>query len=261
MYIPTLSLVKFTMNFILDCEDITQDDEWTIERIMKEYTPFGWTELFRIPGTLAAGKTIQSVIDRQPCGYVPLKKDLFKAYHLTPLSQVRVVIICQDPYPGVYPDGTPHATGLCLSISKGRPIQPSLKNVFIELKRSDPQFVIPDHGDLSGWAMQGCLLLNACLTTAPGVIGGHGKIWNGFIKNTIDQIRLKRPNTIVVLLGKKAQDLEKMCGSLKVLKYSHPSDRSFDRGENCLYGSGLFNIINELLVKREEQPIMWSYLP
>lgn len=249
-------------NFILDCSDITQDKEWTIEKIIKERTPFGWYDLFRSPGVLAAAKTIQRVIDEKHGGvYVPLKKDLFWSYHLTPLSLVKVLIVCQDPYPGVYRDGIPHANGVCLSNSKTRPIQPSLRNVFIELKRSDPTFVVPEHGDLIGWTMQGCLMLNCCMTTSPGIIGAHGQIWQGIVKSTIEQIRLKRPDTVIVLLGRKAQALEKFCGSSKVFKHSHPSDNSFDKGEDCLFGSGLFLKINEHLISKDTSPINWSYLP
>lgn len=251
-----------TIHFILDCSDVTQNDEWTIEKIMVERSPFGWIELFRSENIKAAAKTIQRVINEKHGGvYIPLKRDLFQAYHFTPLNTVKVCIIAQDPYPGMYKDGIPHANGLCLSNSKGRPIQPSLKNVFIEIKRSDPNFVVPNHGDLTGWAFQGCLLLNACMTTSPGVVGAHGKIWKGIVKTTLELIRLKRPDTAVLLLGREAQDLEKVCGSLKVFKCSHPSNHSFDKGEDCMFGSNIFLQINEYLISKNISPIDWSYLP
>ena len=102
----------------------------------------------------------------------PEKKSVFKAFELTPLHDVRVVLLGQDPYHQRKPNGKPRAQGLSFSVSKDDDIPVSLKNIYQEIKNEYPEYNPPKHGDLSRWARQGVLLLNSSLTVEPGRAGG-----------------------------------------------------------------------------------------
>lgn len=227
------------------------DQTWTLVDIVQTRPPAGWKNLFS--KLTPAVKKIESQIYNDD--YVPLKRDIFNAYHYTPLEIVKVIIIGQDPYYTVI-NGIPQAMGLSFSCRKGTPIQPSLKNMFIELSNTVEGFEAPDHGDLTGWAKQGVLLLNTALTTIEGVAGAHEQIWFGVIQKTLKEITENRPNTVVLLWGKQAEKVRPFLGNLHVLTCAHPSPMSAKRG---FFGCNHFNLANEHLISKGERPINWRY--
>lgn len=236
-------------------EEICED--WTVLEICQKRPPIGWEEVFKFaePEIIE----ISEILQNQETVYgpfFPLKRDLFKAFDMTSLSQVRVVILGQDPYHDTTQNG-PRAQGLSFSVSESSNIPPSLRNIFTEIKNEYPDcFAPPQHGDLSFWAYQGVFLLNSCLTVRPHVAGSHKKIWNGFIVKIIQAINTVNPNCIYVLWGEKAQNLESYIGGKgKILKSAHPSPFSVNKG---FYGNGHFREINDILRNMGQNEINWN---
>ena len=225
------------------------DQSWTLVEIVSKRPPLGWKNLFSKLGPAVNHIEKQIYNDN----YVPLKADIFNAYHYTPLNIVKVIIIGQDPYYTVLND-KPQAMGLSFSCRKGTPIQPSLKNIFIELADTVEGFEAPDHGDLTEWAKQGVLLLNTSLTTIEGLANAHEQIWFGVIQKTLKEVVENRPNTVVMLWGGKADKVRPFIGNLKVLSCAHPSPMSAKHG---FFGCDHFNQANEYLVSKGERPINW----
>lgn len=178
--------------------------------------------------------------------YPPSTK-ILRALQLTPLSEVRVVLLGQDPY--IKQD---QANGLAFSVNKGIALPPSLQNIFKELKQ-ELDIPFPKHGDLTSWAKQGVLLLNTVLTVEEGRSGSHHNLgWETFTKHIITNLN-KKKNLIFVLWGAKAQQLQEHITetSHTVLKTTHPSPFSAHKG---FFGCRHFIIINKLL----EKPINWT---
>lgn len=181
----------------------------------------------------------------------PKGSAIFNAFDLTPFEQVRVVILGQDPY-----HGPGQAHGLCFSVPRGTPFPPSLANIFTELKR-DLGLPVPNQGDLTPWAKQGVLLLNATLTVRAHQAGSHqGKGWERFTDAAIAQLSARREGLIFLLWGRFAQQKEALIDSGRhyVLKAPHPSPLSAHRG---FIGCGHFGQVNELLVAQGQAPIDW----
>ena len=180
---------------------------------------------------------------------------IFNALNSTPLDQVKVVIIGQDPY-----HGPGQAHGLCFSVLPGVDVPPSLQNIYKELA-SDVGFQRPDHGCLLPWARQGVLLLNSVLTVEAGKPGSHqGKGWEGFTDHVVDVLNRDRENLVFLLWGSYAQAKGKVIDPRRhrVLKAPHPSPLSAHRG---FFGCGHFKAANEYLVRRGQVPIDWSLPP
>ncbi|MBK8226443.1 MAG: uracil-DNA glycosylase [Flavobacteriales bacterium] len=181
----------------------------------------------------------------------PKGSTIFNAFDLTPFEQVRVVILGQDPY-----HGPGQAHGLCFSVPVGVPFPPSLANIFTELKR-DLGLPVPAQGDLTAWAKQGVLLLNATLTVRAHEAGSHqGKGWERFTDAAIAQLSARREGLIFLLWGRFAQQKEALIdnGRHYVLKAPHPSPLSAHRG---FIGCGHFGQVNDLLVAQGQAPIDW----
>ncbi len=181
----------------------------------------------------------------------PKGRDIFNAFQRTPFDKVRVVILGQDPYHG---QGQAH--GLCFSVPPGVPPPPSLQNIFTEIQR-DLGIVKPVHGDLSKWADQGVLLLNATLTVRAEEAGSHqGKGWERFTDAAIRALAHERKGIVFLLWGRFAQNKEGLIGDEHyVLKAPHPSPLSAHRG---FIGCGHFGQTNELLAAQGQAPIDWS---
>jgi uracil-DNA glycosylase len=205
-------------------------------------------------------KTIAAVLDADVARYgrfYPLKDNLFKAFELTPLDQVRVVIVGQDPYPQLLSNGLPRAQGLSFSISREDVIPSSLQNIYKELAMEFPDWTIPKHGDLTQWAAQGVLMLNVCLTCPQRGAGEHAKygVWMPFIAKVLAAIKAVRPNCIYVMWGTQAQKLAPKLSEQSIqLMAAHPSGLSASRG---FFGCNHFKLINQHLVKAGETPIQW----
>ncbi len=181
----------------------------------------------------------------------PKGRDIFNAFQRTPFDAVRVVILGQDPY-----HGPGQAHGLCFSVPRGVPPPPSLQNIFTEIQR-DLGIPKPGHGDLSKWADQGVLLLNATLTVRADQAGSHqGKGWERFTDAAISALARERKGIVFLLWGRFAQNKEGLIGDHHyVLKAPHPSPLSAHRG---FIGCGHFGQANELLVAQGQAPIDWS---
>jgi len=181
----------------------------------------------------------------------PKGSEWFHALDATPLDQVRVVIIGQDPYHG---EGQAH--GLCFSVRDGVQPPPSLVNIYKELK-SDLGINPPRHGHLESWAKQGVLLLNAVLTVEAGRAASHqGKGWEQFTDAVIREVNaLPRP-VVFILWGSYAQRKASFVDTTKhcVIKSAHPSPLS---AHNGFFGSRPFSRANAFLEAHGEQPIDW----
>lgn len=182
----------------------------------------------------------------------PASNNIFNAFNSTPLNQVKVVIIGQDPY-----HGPNQAHGLCFSVQKGIQIPPSLQNIFKEQQR-DLGLPIPLHGCLQSWADQGVLLLNATLTVEQAKAGSHqGKGWETFSDKAIDLVSKHNNAVVFMLWGSYAQKKIDLIDTQKhlILKAPHPSPLSAHRG---FIGCGHFSRANDYLIKTNRAPINWS---
>lgn len=185
----------------------------------------------------------------------PPTKDRFNAFSYTPLDQVKVVILGQDPY-----HGPGQAHGLCFSVLPGVTPPPSLKNIFRELE-SDLGISRPAHGYLESWARQGVFLLNSVLTVEQGKPGAHqGKGWERFTDRAIELVSLQREHIVFMLWGSYAQ--KKGCivdrSRHLVLEAAHPSPLSAHRG---FLGCRHFSQANAYLSQHRQKPIDWKLPP
>ena len=182
----------------------------------------------------------------------PPADEIFTAFELTPLLEVKVVVIGQDPYHG---DGQAH--GLCFSVKPDIEIPPSLVNIYKELN-SDLGCDIPNHGYLTKWAKQGVLMLNTVLTVRAHQANSHRGIgWEEFTDAAI-RILNKQDRPIVYLLwGRPAQMKKSMLNNPKhlILEAPHPSPLSAYRG---FFGCGHFSKTNEFLKENGLAPIDWQ---
>lgn len=185
----------------------------------------------------------------------PPAEDLFNAFHLTPLSKVKVVILGQDPYHNV---GQAH--GLSFSVKPGEKIPPSLQNIYQELQE-DCGCSIPNHGYLVKWAQQGVLLLNTVLTVRAHEANSHqGMGWEEFTDAAIRAVNAQNRAVVYLLWGRPAQNKKPMITNPKhlVLTAPHPSPLSAYRG---FFGCKHFSRANEFLVNNGQTPIDWQIDP
>lgn len=182
----------------------------------------------------------------------PPGNEIFSAFNYTPFHQVKVVILGQDPY-----HGTGQAHGLCFSVKKGIKPPPSLVNIFKELQQ-DVGITPPPHGELTSWAKQGVLLLNATLTVRAGNAGSHqGKGWETFTDAAIRAISENHTGIVFLLWGKYAQAKESLINTSThiILKAPHPSPFSAHTG---FLGCRHFSKTNEELEKQGKEKINWQ---
>lgn len=181
----------------------------------------------------------------------PPENQIFAAFNLTAFSDVKVVIIGQDPY-----HGEGQANGLCFSVAEGIKKPPSLVNIFKEINQ-DLGLNIPESGNLEHWAQQGILLLNATLTVRAKNAGSHQKQgWEQFTDACIRKLSSERENLIFLLWGRFAQNKLVLIDSSKhhILKAPHPSPFSAYSG---FFGCGHFSKTNELLQQMNKRTIQW----
>lgn len=188
----------------------------------------------------AAGKSI-----------FPEAKNIFRALTETPLKHVKAVILGQDPYHGEH-----QAHGLSFSVPAGLKIPPSLRNIYKELK-ADLGTALRTDGDLTGWAEQGVLLLNAVLTVESGAAGSHaGKGWEPFTDALIKAVSDKKSGVVFILWGNYALKKRSLIDESKhyVLSSVHPSPLSASRG---FFGSRPFSAANTYLKNTGQKAIQW----
>ncbi len=183
-------------------------------------------------------------------GYLPAGEHVLRAF-TRPLSQVRVLIVGQDPYP------TPgHPVGLSFSVAADvRPLPPSLRNMYAEL-RDDLGVEPPSNGDLTPWFEQGVLLLNRVLTVQPGKAGSHrGRGWEAVTQRAIEALVARGGPLVAILWGRDAQTLTPLLGDAPVIASAHPSPLSARSG---FFGSRPYSRTNAALVEQGADPIRWA---
>lgn len=176
---------------------------------------------------------------------------IFNAFNLCPFSKVKVVIIGQDPY-----HGPGQAHGLCFSVNDGVQFPPSLQNIFKEIK-SDLDIPIPTSGNLTRWAEQGVLLLNATLTVRAHSAGSHQKKgWETFTDSVIRILAEQKENLVFILWGAYAQKKGAFIDNNRhlILSSAHPSPLS---AYNGFFGNHHFSLTNEWLQKHGIDTINW----
>ena len=182
----------------------------------------------------------------------PPGSQIFNAFEQTPFNQVKVVILGQDPY-----HGPGQAMGLSFSVNDGVPPPPSLINIFKEL-HDDVGIPMPRTGNLTKWAQQGVLLLNASLTVRAGEPMSHAKIgWHHFTDMVIKKISALNEHVVFLLWGKFAQQKVELIDLRKhhILKAAHPSPLAANNG---FFGCRHFSKTNDYLMKQGKDPIDWA---
>lgn len=183
-------------------------------------------------------------------GYLPPGKQIFNAF-TRPMSQVKVLIVGQDPYP------TPgHAMGLAFSVTPGTQIPRSLENIFKELQ-NDLGITPPRSGDLTPWSNQGVMLMNRSLSVQPGQPASHrGKGWEAITEFAIRALASREDKPLVAILwGNDARSTRQFMPRVPVIESAHPSPLSASRG---FFGSKPFSRTNQLLLAQGATPIDWN---
>ena len=181
--------------------------------------------------------------------YLPAGQNVLRAFTF-PFSEVRVLIVGQDPYP------TPgHAVGLSFSVApEVRPVPRSLANIFTEYT-ADLGHPQPSTGDLTPWSQRGVMLLNRVLTVRPGTPASHrGKGWEAVTECAIRALVARDQPMVAILWGRDASTLKPMLGNAQAIESPHPSPLSASRG---FFGSRPFSRANELLAGMGAEPIDW----
>lgn len=186
--------------------------------------------------------------------FTPRFKDVFNGFYECPYDDLKVVIVGQDPYPqlGV-------ADGIAFSCSrKGKAeksLQYILKETIGDFTDTGRVMYTPEECDLKRWANQGVLLINTAFTCEINKIGSHYGIWKSFTEHVFDNINRHNPNTIFILMGKKAEAWQTLLPNCKILKCSHPASAAYRGGEwDC---NDVFNKANTMLIKQDKTCINW----
>lgn len=183
----------------------------------------------------------------------PPAEQVFTTFELTPLNQVKVVILGQDPY-----HGPNQAHGLSFSVLPGVKVPPSLRNIYKELVTDIPSFIAPEHGYLKSWAEQGVLMLNTVLTVEQGKAHSHAKLgWETFTDKVMHTINEHCTGVVFLLWGAHAQKKGGMIDTERhhILTAAHPSPLSAYRG---FFGCQHFSQTNLLLIQQGKTPINWQ---
>ncbi|TKF20332.1 uracil-DNA glycosylase [Enterovibrio norvegicus] len=200
-------------------------------------------------------QTMAYVAEARESGTVvfPPAEDVFNAFRFTALSDVKVVILGQDPY-----HGPNQAHGLCFSVLPGIKTPPSLVNMYKELAQDIEGFSIPNHGYLKSWADQGVLLLNTVLTVEQGNAHSHAHLgWETFTDRVIEAVNAHTDGVVFLLWGAHARKKGRVIDRTRhhVLEVPHPSPLSAHRG---FLGCGHFSQTNQLLSEQGKAPIDWQ---
>jgi uracil-DNA glycosylase len=210
------------------------------DKLSKEFDKDYFLELAKFVKSEYLNKTIY-----------PPAKEIFKAFDACPFDEVKVVILGQDPY-----HGSGQANGLCFSVRSGVPMPPSLVNIFKE-RKAELGKSMPPNGDLTGWAQQGVLLLNATLTVAAKSPGSHQKKgWENFTDTVIQKLSEDKENLVFILWGAYAQKKGAIINRNKhyVIESAHPSPFAAHRG---FFGSKPFSRCNQFLNSKNIDTIDW----
>jgi uracil-DNA glycosylase len=215
-----------------------------------------WEELFAEEEKQTYFQQIMAYVAKQHAlgkSVFPPHNAIFNAFKATPLEQVKVVILGQDPY-----HGPNQAHGLSFSVLPGVKPPPSLVNIYKELVTDIEGFILPTDGYLQQWAEQGVLLLNTVLTVEQGLAHSHSKIgWERFTDKVISYLNEHTQGTVFLLWGSHAQKKGAVIDAQKhhILRAPHPSPLSAHRG---FLGCKHFSQTNQLLIKQNKTAINWQ---
>ncbi|MDD2356319.1 MAG: uracil-DNA glycosylase [Thiovulaceae bacterium] len=212
-----------------------------------------WRELLSDEFEKPYIKELEEFLDEERKHFLvyPEQENIFNAFNLTPLENLKVVIIGQDPY-----HGASQAHGLAFSVLDGIPFPPSLRNIFTEYT-TDLNLSMPEKGDLTEWAKEGVFLINAVLTVRAGEPASHkNRGWEKFIQKVIELINEKKENVVFILWGADAQKKAMLIDETKhlILRAPHPSPLSSYRG---FFGSKPFSKTNDYLACNHLKQIDW----
>lgn len=211
----------------------------------------GWAEALQpVAGQIAAVGEFLRAETAAGRPWLPAEDKVFRAFGY-PLSEVRVLIVGQDPYP------TPgYPIGLAFAVDPHvRPVPRSLQNIYRELQ-DDLGVTPPDHGDLTPWADHGVMLLNRVLTVQAGTAGSHRRRgWEAMTEHAIRALVARRQPLVAILWGKDAAGLRPLLGDTPIIESAHPSPLSARRG---FFGSRPFSRANALLTAQGAAPVDWS---
>ena len=219
-------------------------NDWQ-ELLQEEFTKSYWSNLV---------EKVENVYESNIC--YPLKNEVFNAFKYCSFNELKVVIIGQDPY-----HGKGQANGLCFSYVGNQKFPPSLKNIYKEVS-DDLEIEMPNNfGNLTAWAKQGVLLLNATLTVTEGKPNSHQKFgWNQFTDAVIQKISSEKQGVVFLLWGGFAQKKEALIDikKHKILKATHPSPLGANKGG--WFGCKHFSKTNEYLKSIGEKEIKWKLI-
>ncbi len=194
-------------------------------------------------------QAIHQKLQSEPMPVYPPKDYILNALKLTPLSDIKVLLLGQDPY-----HGQGQAMGLSFSVQRGVKIPPSLQNIYKELQ-SDLGINTPNHGDLSSWAKQGVMMLNASLSVLEHQPNSHAHLWADFTDELILHVSNSCPFVVFLLWGNFAKSKARLIDSHHcVLTSAHPSPFSAKNFFGCRH----FSRANEELIRHSQMPIDWS---
>ena len=240
---------------LIDVNDITAQQ---LPTLLPSLIPLGWIELLRDYRQEFGdvGTVLKRLIETERRVICPHPVDIFRPLVLTPWWETKVVIIGQDPYYQVE-NGIPSATGCCFECRTGDPIRQSLKNIISVLGTTVEGFKFPASGDLTKWALQGVLLLNASLTTNAGEPNAHKSIWKFFALRVLQFLSKKRSNVVYMLWGRDAQEYRDHILTSRnfLLMASHPVAQG---SKNDFLRCNHFNECNEHLLATGQTPIDWK---
>jgi len=185
----------------------------------------------------------------------PSINQVFRSFIL--LNKIKVVILGQDPYHSGTTEYDGSAVGYCFSVSHGNRINPSLRNIYKELKLEN--YDVNENGDLTHWVDQGCFMINTALTVEKGCADSHTAFWHDFTERVIKYVSENCADVVWLLMGAKAHKFSKFIRH-KVFCTSHPSPFSAHKGNNkinAFIGSGVFDKINKQLEKYGRKKIKW----
>jgi len=239
---------------------------WVSKNISELGFPLTWERMFKSSDVSRELKKVSNDIRKDFENYgdtivfLPELHNLFKPFELCKYSNLKIVIVGQDPYPR-----KEDAIGLTFSVPRDRPIPGSLKNIYKALENDKKiSFKIPEHGDLTKWAEQGVFLINTCLTFRETSDSGsdgkkknaHMTFWTGFTNLILKKISSEKENIVFMLWGGHAQQRCKIIDDKKhlVLKYIHPSPMNQDKFVSCPH----FSKANDYLIEHKKIPIEWQ---
>jgi uracil-DNA glycosylase len=176
----------------------------TISQLLEDNIPEGWTEVFKDASDELqhVSKLLERYESKNTISY-PRRNDIFKAFRLTKLEDIKVVIIANEPVNGIGCNGAPLSNGLALSVHREEATPKTTQSLYSILQNQYPNFKNPGHGDLTEWASRGIFLLQLSLTIDPEDPESHSELWTGFIAKVLESIMKTRKHTPFILFGKK----------------------------------------------------------